>query len=80
MFLINCEIGLHLSWTKGCVLVQHHNITGVNFRSKFYVPMVTLSKNYNMFSEHFKQGFKRTLSWNKYRSEMTTQPNNNNLD
>ena len=41
--------------------------------------MVTLSKNY-MFSEHFKQGFKRTLSWNKYRSEMTTQPNNNNLD
>ena len=42
--------------------------------------MVTLSKNYNMFSEQFKQGFKRTLSWNKYRSEMTTQPNNNNLD
>ena len=33
-----------------------------------------------MFSEHFKQGFKRTLSWNKYKSEMTTQPNNNNLD
>ena len=33
-----------------------------------------------MFSEHFKQGLKRTLSWNKYRSEMTTQPNNNNLD
>ena len=42
--------------------------------------MGTLSKNYNMFSEHFKQEFKRILSWNKYKSEMTTQPNNNNLD
>ena len=27
-----------------------------------------------------KQGFKRTLFWNKYRSEITTQPKNNNLD
>ena len=27
-----------------------------------------------------KQGFKRTISWNKYRSEITTQTKNNNLD
>ena len=27
-----------------------------------------------------KQGFKRTISWNKYRSEITTQPKSNNLD
>ena len=26
------------------------------------------------------QGFKRTISWNKYRSEITRQPKNNNLD
>ena len=26
------------------------------------------------------QVFKRTISWNKYRSEITTQPKNNNLD
>ena len=26
------------------------------------------------------QVFKRTTSWNKYRSEITTQPKNNNLD
>ena len=25
-------------------------------------------------------GFKRTISWKKYRSEITTQPKNNNLD
>ena len=27
--------------------------------------------------ENIKQGFKRTISWNKYRSEITTQPKNN---
>ena len=32
------------------------------------------------FLENTKQGFKRTISWNKYRSEETTQLNNNNLD
>ena len=32
------------------------------------------------FLENIKQGFKRTVSWNKYRSEITTQPKNNNLD
>ena len=32
------------------------------------------------FLENIKQGFKRTISWNKYRSEITTQPKNNNLD
>ena len=32
------------------------------------------------FLENIKQGFERTISWNKYRSEITTQPKNNNLD
>ena len=32
------------------------------------------------FLKNIKQGFKRTISWNKYRSEITTQPKNNNLD
>ena len=27
-----------------------------------------------------KQGFKRAISWNNYRSEISTQPRNNNLD
>ena len=43
--IINCEIQLHLSWTKDCVLPEHHNnITGVNFmitNTKLYVPVVT---------------------------------------
>ena len=32
------------------------------------------------FLENVKQEFKRTISWNKYRSEITTQSKNNNLD
>ena len=27
-----------------------------------------------------KSGFKRTIKWNKYRSQMTIQPQNNNLN
>ena len=49
--------------------------------AKLYVPVVTLSINYNIkLLENIKQGFKRKISWNKYRSEITTQPKNNNLD
>ena len=32
------------------------------------------------FLENVKQGFKRTISWNKDRSEITIQPKNNNFD
>ena len=58
--------------------------TGETFprnNAKFYVPCVTLSINDNIkFVENIKQGFKRTISWNKYKSEVTTQAKNNNLD
>ena len=30
--------------------------------------------------EQLKSGFKRTMKWNKYRSQMTIQPQNNNLN
>ena len=49
--------------------------------TKLYVPVVTSSVNDNInFSENVKQGFKRTISWNKYRSEIKIQPKNINLD
>ena len=49
--------------------------------AKFYVPVGTLSINDNIkFLQNIKQGFKRTISWNKCRSEIATQPKNNNLD
>ena len=43
--------------------------------AKFYVLVVTFSVNDNIkFLESTKQGFKITISWNKYRSEIITQP------
>ena len=30
--------------------------------------------------ENIKQGFKRTISWNKYASEIRAKPKSNNLD
>ena len=48
---------------------------------KLYVPVVTLSaENDNKLLEQLKTGFKRTIKWNKYRSEMPNQTKNNNLN
>ena len=49
--------------------------------TKLYVPVVTLSKENNIkLLEKLKSGFKKTIKWNKYRSQMTIQKNNNNLN
>ena len=48
---------------------------------KLNVPLVTLSaENDNKLLEQLKTGFKRTIKWNKYRSEMSNQTVNNNLN
>ena len=58
--------------------------SGITFKitdTKLYVPIVTLSKeNDTKLLEQLKSGFKRTIKWNKYRSQMTIQPQNNNLN
>ena len=42
--------------------------------------LLSLSINDNIkFLEHLTEGFRMTVSWNKYRSEITTQPKNSNL-
>ena len=47
---------------------------------KLYVPVVNLAMNDNIkFLENIKQEIKKTISWNNYRSEITTQTKNNNL-
>ena len=49
--------------------------------TKLYVPVVTLLKeNDTELLEQLKLGFKRTIKWNKYRSQMIIQPQNNNLN
>ena len=49
--------------------------------NKLYIPVVTLSKeNDTKPLEQLKSGFERTTKWNKYRSQMTVQSQNNNLN
>ena len=46
-----------------------------------YVPVVTLSaENDNKLLDQLKTGFKRTIKWNKYKSEMSNQTINNYLN
>ena len=60
------------------------NPTNATFKitdTKLYVPVVTLSKENDIkLLEQLKSGFKRTIKWNKYRSEMTKQTKTNNLN
>ena len=59
-------------------------LSGATFQinsTELYVPVVSLSINDKIkFLENKKQEFKRTISWNKYRSEVATQPKNINLE
>ena len=86
MPLINCEVSLNLTWSEKCVITslekreitntrKDSSPTSATFKitdTKLYVPVVTLSaKDDNNFLEQLKLGFKRTIKWNKYRSEMT---------
>ena len=47
---------------------------------KLYVPVVTLSKENIKLLEKLKTGLKKNIKWNKYRSQMSIQNNNNNLN
>ena len=46
----------------------------------FMFQLLLLTQDDNRFSEQLKTEFKRTMKWNKYRSEMTKQTKTNNLN
>ena len=86
--MINCETQLILTWSKNYVLADmtlaNNPSTELEFQisgTKLYVPIVTLStENDKKCLEQLKSGFKKTVKWNKYRSQMTIQSNKNNLN
>ena len=94
--LINSEVELILTWSKNCVLVNmtERDAEGDNpaivapteleFKitdTKLYVSVVTLSKENDIkLLEQLKSGFTNTIKWNKYKPQMTMQPQNNNLN
>ena len=50
-------------------------------KCKLYIPVVTLSKDDEIkLLTNLKSGFKREIKWNKYRSQMSTEAANNNLN
>ena len=62
-------------------IVPPAEITFEIIDTKLYVPVDTLSKENDIkLLDQLKSGFKRTIKWNKYRSQMTVQPQNNNLN
>ena len=93
--LISCEVPSGLKWDKNCVItsLEQRDIGGSNRDNaptgatlaindcKLYVPAVTLSKDDKIkLLTNLKSGFKREIIWNKYRSQMTTEAVNNNLN
>ena len=93
--LISCEVSLELKWDKNCVItsLEQRDIgrgnrdnapTGATLAindCKLYVPAVTLSKDDEIkLLTNLKSGFKGEIIWNKYRSQMTTEAVNNNLN
>ena len=81
MPLIKCEVEVDLKCSKNCILTEEDDyITDINCTITS-TKRVTSSINGKInVLENIKQGFKRTISWNKCRSEITKQPKTNNLD
>ena len=88
-------MSLELKWNKNCVITSQQigvNLDGGNTAAptnatlaindcKLYIPVVTLSKYDEIkLLTNLKSGFKREIIWNKYRSQMTTEAINNNLN
>ena len=95
MALINCQVSLILIWSRECAITSMERRVLKNTRrdtsptnaifqitdTKLYVPVVALStENEKRLLELSRTGFKRNIKWNKYRSEMTNQIKNNNLN
>ena len=74
MPLINCEVNLILTWSKDCVITNSEGEAKFAItETKLYVPVVTLSTQDNAkLLQQLKSGFRRTINWNKYQSNIKT--------
>ena len=79
--LINCEITLHLKYSRKCTIVvgiaNNQNQTFQINDTKLYVPVVALSTEQNKnLLEQLESGFKRIINWNKYLTKTTNRAQN----
>ena len=86
MSLINCEVELILTWFKNSVLISKSmrdtdydepiarkidTPESAIFQITDTVPVVTLSNENDIIRlEQLKSRFKRTIKWNKYKSQI----------
>ena len=82
MLLINCQVNLILTWSTTCVISSATGETKFKIiETKLYVPVVTLSTKDNAkLLRQLKSGFKRTIQWNKYESNIKTFAQNKYLN
>ena len=82
MPLINCEVNLILTWSSTCVVSYATGKAKFKIKdTKLYVSVVTLSIQDNAkFFQELKSGFKRTINWNKYQSNIKTNTQNRYLN
>ena len=82
MPLINGNVNLVLSWSPTCVISSATGETKFKItETKLYIPVVTLSTQDNAkLLQQLKSGFKRTINWNKYESNIKTFAQNRYLN
>ena len=80
MPLINCEVNLILTWSSTCVISSATGETKFKITdTKLYVPVVPTQDNAKLLQQ-LKSGFKRTINWNKYESNIKTFAQNRYLN
>ena len=85
MPLINCEVELVFDWSANCVIIYTNVANQVPTftitETNLYVPVVTLSTQGNSkLLPQLKNGFKRTITWNKYLVKPKLLAQNVNLN
>ena len=82
MPLINCEVILILTWSKDCVITSPEGeVKFAITETKLYVLVVTLSTQDNAkLLQQLNSGFKTTINWNKYESNVKTFARNRYLN
>ena len=81
MPLINCKIKLNLTWKKECVLSNQNGAAVFIINdTKFYVPVVTFSKEDNKdFIEQQNKGFQRSIYWNEFKTKEINEDDDANV-
>ena len=81
MILINCEIKLDLKWKKRCAIFEISRTLRARDLTEQEVVTTTAEATFQITNVKFYVPVVTlAIFWSKYRSQTTTQVNNNNLD